>query len=197
MRDFDFHPGEPTIRAFGVPADGVLVNDAETCIMQTRQPNAFGPLDEHLVLRHYAFTNEWFKLNATFDLAGNLIQPGPPDEPFAVNCDIATPMVRIGDDVAAVDLFLDVLVDTNGAYRVVDRDEFDQAVAAGLLSSAGALGAEAGLTRLVQWIESGRLMSLLTEISAPHAAVAPTPLPFERTPIELVPEVAPRTRPTW
>jgi hypothetical protein len=197
VRDFDFHPGEQTIRTFGIPDDGVLINDDNICVTQTRQPNAFDPLDDDLVLRHHAFDDEWFKLNATYDLAGNLIQPGPPDKPFAVNCDIATPMVRIGDDVAAVDLFLDVLVDTNGTYRIVDQDEFDQAIAAGLISPSEARGAEAGLARLVQWIESGRLMSLLTEAPAPHTALAPAPLPFERTPIELVPTVAPHTRPTW
>lgn len=197
MRDFDLHPGEPTIRTFGIPKQGILVNDDRSCIMQTRQPNAFNPQGEDLVLRHYAFTTEWFKLNATYDLAGNLIQPRPPDEPFAVNCDIATPMLRIDSDIAAVDLFLDVLIDISGAYRIVDRDEFDQAVSARLVSPSEARAAEAGLERLVRWIESGRLMSLLTEIATTLTASAPTRLPFERTPIELVPAVAPNTRPTW
>jgi protein associated with RNAse G/E len=165
--------------------------------MQTRQPDVFGTPGEELVLRHYAFAEEWFKLSATFDLTGNLIQPGPVEDPFAVNCDVATPMMRIGDDIAAVDLVLDVLVDTNGSYRIVDRDEFDQAVAAGLISPSEARGAEAGLARLVQWIESGRMMSLLMEMSANQAALAPPPLPFERTPIEQTPAVAANTRPTW
>lgn len=150
MRDFDFHPGEPSVRTFGVPDAGVLVNDDASCIMQTRRPDVFDGLGEDLVLRHYAFADEWLKLNATFGLAGNLIQPGPAESPFAVNCDIATPMVRIEGDIAAVDLFLDVLVDTNGAYRIVDRDEFDQAVAADLVSPPEARGTEAGLARLVQ-----------------------------------------------
>ena len=53
------------------------------------------PTDTHgtdVVLWHHAFADEWFKLNATFNLAGELIHTG--DEGFAVNCDVATPMVR-------------------------------------------------------------------------------------------------------
>lgn len=51
MRDFDFHPGESTVRTFGVPDIGVLVNDDTTCVMQTRQPNEFDADGDELVLR--------------------------------------------------------------------------------------------------------------------------------------------------
>lgn len=197
MRDYDYHPDEETVRCFGIPDPGVLVSCDRMCVTQTRQPQAFQTMTEDLVLRHYAFANEWFKLNATFDLAGNLIEPGPPGDPFAVNCDIATPMVRIGEDISAVDLFLDVLVRADGSYRITDRDEFDQVASDGLISPAEAKQAETGLRRLIHWIESGRLQSLLAEIGPAIAAEAPPPLPFERTPVHLVPSVAAGTRPTW
>ena len=161
MRDFDFHPPEETIRTFVVPDDAIVLNDETTCISQTRQPDAFADDGRELVLRHHAFGNEWFKLNAAFDLDGKLIQPGPPETAFAVNCDIATPMVRLGSDISAVDLFLDVLIKTDGSYRVADRDEFDQAA---------------------------------------HPAVATAPpvsSSVEQTALDLVPSVAPRTRPSW
>lgn len=197
MRDFDYHPDEETVRCFGIPDSGILVNDEHACVNQTRQPDVFQPQSDDLVLRHYAFADEWFKLNATFDLEGNLIQPGPPETAMAVNCDIATPMVRVGDDVSAVDLFLDVFVRTDGSYRIADRDEFEQAAADGLVSQSEAHSAETGLTRLMHWIESGRLLSLLAEIEPTVTATAPPPLPFERVSPDLVPSVARGTRGTW
>lgn len=155
------------------------------------KPDAFGTMAENLVLRHYAFADEWFKLNATFNPVGNLIEPGPPDGPFAVNCGIATPMVRIGHDISAVDLFLDVLIGIDGSYRIVDRDDFEQSISARLISPSEARCGEAGLERLVHWIESGRLLSLLAETAPASAAHAPSPLPFKRTPIHLVPRSRP------
>ncbi len=197
MRDYDYHPNEETVRCFGIPSDGVLINDARTCVYQTRSQDAYQGMTDDLVLRHYAFAEQWFKLNATFDLAGNLIEPGPPDNPFAVNCDIATPMVRVGADISAVDLFLDVLVRCDGSYRVVDRDEFEQAASGGLISTNEALSAEAGLVHLIHWIESGRLWSLLHDIEPAVATDAPPPLPFERTALRLVSSVTAGTRNTW
>lgn len=197
MRDYDFHPDEDGVRCFGVPDAGVLVHDDDMCVVQTRQPEPNGTMDEDLVLRHYAFAKEWFKLNVTFDLRGEMIEPGPQGEAFAINCDIATPMVRVGDDVSAVDLFLDVLVRRDGTYRVIDRDEFEHAATEGLISEREAEGAEAGLERLLHWIESGRLQSLLREIHPALAATAPPPLAFERVPVSAVPSVGPGVRATW
>lgn len=150
------------------------------------------------MLRHYAFADEWFKLNVTFDPAGTVIETGPGPISFAANCDIATPMVRIGEDISAVDLFIDVLVRADGSsYMVTDRDEFEDACAAGLVSPAEARAAERGLQRLVGWIESGRLWSLIIEIDPAIAADAPRPLPFQRTPIGQSPTVMAGRRPTW
>lgn len=197
MRDFDFHPAEDTVRCFGVPESGVVANDDQVWVSQTRQPEPFGTMADDLVLRHFAFADEWFKINATFDLAGNLIQPGPPETPFAVNCDMATPMARIGDDVSSVDLFLDVLVRVDGRYWIADRDEFDQALDDGLITSGEARGAEAGLERLISWIDSGRLTSLIHDYAFETINHAPRPLPLERCTVHDVPSVAPVTRPTW
>ncbi len=183
MRDYDYHPDEDTVRCFGIPSRGVVISDVRTCVYQTRAQDVYQTMAEDLVLRHYAFADQWFKLNATFDLVGRLIEPGPPGDPFAVNCDISTPMVRLGEDISAVDLFLDVLVRCDGSYRVVDRDEFEEAASAGLISSAEAQSAEVGLVRLIDWIESGRLWSLLDQIEPGVASLAPSPLPFERTPL--------------
>jgi hypothetical protein len=106
-------------------------------------------------------------------------------------------LVWVGSDAAAVDLFLDVLVGQDGSYRVVDREEFEDAASRGLISTLEAKHAEAGLTRLLHWITSGRLHDLVSEIPREVAAEAPPPLAFSRAPLTDVPAVAPYQRPTW
>jgi hypothetical protein len=63
---------------------------------------------DKVVLRHYAFANRWFKVNVPTDRSGELIETGDVAHRFALNCDIATPMEREGDETFAVDLFVDV-----------------------------------------------------------------------------------------
>ncbi len=184
------------MRTFGPQSQGFSSTTTARASRTHTKPDAFGMMAENLVLRHYAFADEWFKLNATFNLVGNLIEPGPPDGPFAVNCGIATPMVRIGHDISAVDLFMDVLIGIDVSYRIVDRDDFEQSISARLISPSEAR-CEAGLERLVHWIESGRLLSLLAETAPASAAHAPSPLPFKRTPIRLVPRSRPLADDSW
>jgi predicted RNA-binding protein associated with RNAse of E/G family len=102
-----------------------------------------------IVLRHYAFRDEWFKINVTVDRAGTVVEPeiSTPTivKSFAYNCDIATPMQLGSEAVYATDLFLDVLVRKDGvSHEVVDLDEFDQAVANGLVSEKEAGHARSG-----------------------------------------------------
>ncbi|MFI2365759.1 DUF402 domain-containing protein [Promicromonospora sp. NPDC019610] len=198
VRDLDFHPDEGYVRCFRVPDPGVLVNDAGRYVRQSLEPLDLGDVGDKLVLRHLAFSTEWFKINATYDLAGDLRETRPPDGvPFALNCDIATPMVRVGGDVSAVDLFLDVLVGLDGTHRVVDEDEFVHASASGLISPAEARGAERGLARLLDWLRTGRLHELLDDVSFAPVTTAPEPLPVARTPLSEVPSVSPGIRPSW
>lgn len=197
MRDFDYHPDVPDVRVFGVPESGVLVRTDEMYLGQTREPVVGEPTAAHLVLRHYAFADEWFKLNATLDVDGDLIETGAIGEMFAVNCDVSTPLTWVGADATAVDLFLDVLVSADGSYRVIDRPEFEEACSRELISTAEAEHAEAGLTRLLHWITTGRLFDIVTEVPRHVAAQAPPALPFSRSPLSAVPAVAPSLRPTW
>lgn len=198
IRDLDFHPDENYVRCYRVPDPGVLVNDAGRYVRQSREPAWGGGAGEQLVLRHFAFSAEWFKINATYDLSGSLIETRPQDgAPFALNCDISTPMLRVGGDVSAVDLFLDVLVSLDGSHRVVDEDEFVHASATGLISTAEARAAERGLTRLLGWIEAGRLHELLEDVPSALVATAPEPLPVERVPLSEVPSVSPGVRRSW
>lgn len=193
MRDFDYHPDEPDVRVFGVPETGVLERSEDALVAQTADRTAAEPV----VLRHYAFANEWFKLNATYDLDGDLVETGPAGESFAVNCDVSTPLIWVGADATAVDLFLDVLIRADTSYRVVDRPEFEAACSRRLISTSEAHHAEQGLTRLLHWITSGRLHELLALTPSTVAARAPAPLPFSRSPLAEVPAVAPRLRASW
>jgi hypothetical protein len=102
LTDHDFHPDEPTVRIFRTLPAGVLRLDDSVAISEACY--------DGVVLRHYAFADHWFKVNVTTDLTGRLTETGDASHRFAVNCDIATPMVRSGDGTFGVDLFADVLI---------------------------------------------------------------------------------------
>lgn len=57
VSDFDYHPYEPHVRQFRVPRGNVLRFDAEAYVCDA--------LFDDMVLRHYAFCDEWFKVNVT------------------------------------------------------------------------------------------------------------------------------------
>jgi hypothetical protein len=149
IRDHDFHPPDD-VRLFPMPTPGVLRLDDSMFVAVAHHGD--------IVLWHYAFRDHWFKINATTDLEGGLVETTAPDDvpPFAFNCDIATPMLRRGDAVLAVDLFLDMLVRSDGAtYGVHDQQAFEDAVRRGWVSEREAAGASAGLQELLGFIESG------------------------------------------
>jgi hypothetical protein len=184
--DHDFHPDEPDVRTFVVPPLGILRRDDTVVVTIAR----YG---DH-VLRHYAFADRWFKINATTDLDGRPAIYG--DDGFTFNCDIATPMLRQGVGVHAVDLFLDVLVDQSGrTYDVIDRAEFAQAVLDGVVSGHEASQAEAHLQDLVAIVRDGQLLSWLDSVCPFGPSAAPDALPMVRTAI--TPVVAAVTRPSW
>jgi protein associated with RNAse G/E len=167
--------------------ENVFVNEAEA---------------DGIVLRHYAFADEWFKVNVTIDRGGTVIEPdlAPPAIPkvFAYNCDISTPM-QLGDGaVYGTDLFLDVLVRKDGVtYEVVDVEEFDQAVADHLISAKEATHARSGLDRLVNLIDGGQLFAFLAAAHPFGPSTAAPMLPVLRAPLDSVPAVQPGRRPTW
>ena len=149
-----------------------------------------------VVLRHYSFAEHWFKINVTTDLAGNLVETGDADHPFAFNCDIATPMERVDDSTYGVDLFIDVLVRADASsYLVGDEDEFEEMLDGGLVSRCEGQGARRGLRELLDLVEQGHLLPWLQEIAPFPPVQPPVALPMERGPI---PErLQLRTRRTW
>ena len=54
-----------------------------------------------------------------------------------------------------VDLFLDLWIEPDGSYHVLDQDEFDAAAASGVLTAAQALHAREVLDRLIAQVRAG------------------------------------------
>jgi hypothetical protein len=139
VRDDDLHPPDD-LRLFPMPEPGILRLDDCAFVAVVRYGD--------IVVWHYAFADHWFKINATTDREGRLVETSAPEEvpPFTFNCDIASPMRRHGDAVFAVDMFLDVLVRSDGVtFGVYDQREFDHAVRQGWVSQREAKGARDGL----------------------------------------------------
>jgi hypothetical protein len=116
-------------------------------------------------------------VNCTLDSEGRFVETTSPEgevRPFAFNCDIATPMLRRDDAVFAVDLWLDVLVRSDGVtYAVYDEDDFDAAISRGWLSRCEVVGARAGVRQLVDVIERRELGEFLAAVHPFAPTVAP------------------------
>lgn len=194
FNDFDFHPDEPYVRQFQLTPHAILRLDDDAFVSETTSNG--------IILRHYAFADEWFKINVTIDHTGAIVEPAlsPPTIPksFAYNCDIATPMQRAPNAVYSTDLFLDVLVRLDGTtHEVVDQDEFTQAAADNLISPSEAHQALAALTRLTTLITAGNLYEFLHATHPFGPSSAPHMLPVLRAPTSSHPQIQPHERSTW
>ena len=190
--DYDYHPPD-RLQLFTIERGGVLRSEDEVLVTEA--------LHGDVVLRHYAFADRWFKVNCTTDAFGHLTETESTEAeapPFAFNCDIATPMVREGDAVFAVDLWLDVFVRADGqSYRVADSARFGRAVKQGLLSSREARCAEAGLRELIELIEREMFVGFLADVCPFRPSTAPPALPMRVVPTTGKPLIEPHRRPTW
>ena len=192
LLDYDYHPPD-RLQLFTIEPDGILRADDDMFVTEA--------LHGETVLRHYAFADRWFKVNCTTDVLGRFTETGSADrdvQPFAFNCDIVTPMLREGDAVFSVDLWLDVLVREDGvSYRVEDARGFRRAVERGLLSEREARHATAGLRELVALIERGGLVAFLSDAVPFQPSTAPAARPVRLVPVASQPLVQPHRRPTW
>jgi hypothetical protein len=69
IRDVDLHPDEAGVRVFTIPRSGLLRADPDALIYEVRYGD--------VVLRHYAFADQWFKVNVTTDLSGGCCRSCP------------------------------------------------------------------------------------------------------------------------
>lgn len=128
---------------FYVPERGIKRWDEESLVYDVRIGDQ--------IRRHYSFTNRWFEVNCSLDLAGRFVTvSGPGLIDWTFNCDISTPHFVIGPDVYNMDLWLDILVASDGrARRVIDEDDFAEAIQQGWLTEEERQGAQSGLAQLL------------------------------------------------
>ena len=191
IRDYDFHPPDD-VRVFPMPGPGVRRLDDEAFVADVR----YG----EVIVRHYAFGEHWFKVNCTMDSNGGLIETTSPDDvpPFTFNCEIATPMVRRGDAVFAVDLWLDVLVRCDGvSHGIYDHEEFEAAIEHGWLSDREAAGAREGVSELVNLVEHGGLVEFLAGVYPFVPTSVPDAPDMQRVGLDEIPLLRAGTRPSW
>lgn len=188
LTDHDFHPDEDSVRLFFTPPSGILRLDDEVAVTEV--------MYDEVVLRHYAFSKHWFKVNVTTDVHGRLIETGDEAHQFSFNCDISTPMERDGLSIFGVDLFIDLLIRRDASSCFVgDEDEFEEMAERSLLSKVEASAAREGLTELLAMVEAKRLVPWLNEL-APFGPCNPPASPqMERGPVP--PRMQPGLRSTW
>ena len=192
VRDFDFHPGEPHVRLFSHLQSNVLRHDRVAFVSEA--------LYGDRVLRHYAFRDEWFKINVTTDRLGGIVETTPLTAvpAFAFNCDITTPMLRSGGAVHAVDLGVDVLVRRDGTtFETVDLADLNDALSNGRISAREHRYGVEGLARLIDLIQRNGLVPFLREV-CPFGPTSASPAqPMTVAALANVPLLRPGHRPTW
>ena len=97
-------------------------------------------------LRKHYYYDECFALLECFDLAGNLA---------GYYVDITTPLRKVGEDYYVTDLFLDYWLAPGQPPVGLDEDEFDEAVAAGALTTEQIAQARSSFARVHDEIAAG------------------------------------------
>lgn len=97
----------------------------------------------------------------------------------------STPHFSVGANLYNVDLFLDVLVGSDGRQHVVqDEDDFAGAINSGWLAEAEQSGARSGLAELLDIVESAGLLTFLEGICPfDHMTDCDAPRPMIRRPL--------------
>jgi hypothetical protein len=92
----EFHPPED-LRRFGCTAASVMRADDEVVVVEVVEDGA--------LLRHHMWSHHWFTITTTTDAAGAFVEKGGVTTiPFAFDCDISTPYIRVDDSIFTVDL---------------------------------------------------------------------------------------------
>ncbi len=96
----------------------------------------------------FIFCDKWFVVSKIRDLRGRHT---------GYYCDIVTPLKRSQEGILEVtDLFLDLWVSPELEYKVLDEDEFEQAVKNGLVNEPLREKAQATLKQLMKKVENRR-----------------------------------------
>jgi predicted RNA-binding protein associated with RNAse of E/G family len=103
----------------------------------------------------------WFVFNGKWHDLGKIYRPS--GQLVGYYCDIIRPMVQTDQGLKIDDLFLDLWISPDGRYRILDEDEFEEAVKLGWIDPKTADRAERELKKLKEKIESGRFPPTLAE----------------------------------
>ncbi|MEP7357767.1 MAG: DUF402 domain-containing protein [Anaerolineales bacterium] len=95
--------------------------------------------------KHY-FYNEYFDVLECYGLDGKLA---------GYYCDIATPLQKVGPEYFLTDLFLDYWLAPGQPPQALDEDEFEAAVAQGLMAEDEVAHARETFARVQREIEAG------------------------------------------
>jgi len=95
----------------------------------------------------FIFEGAWYDLGKIYDLSGAL---------QGYYCDIIRPARRTPDGLEIDDLILDLWVFPDGRWKVLDEEEFEEAVSRGWMEEELAARARRELERLIGEVESGR-----------------------------------------
>jgi hypothetical protein len=116
--------------------------------------------------RGYYFFDKWLSVFITFDEQLQLKPDSNPAFPFAFNCDITTPHYRRGNSLFTSDLYIDVLVGTDGyTYQNKDVEDFERAFSFGLFGKRWYEGAKREADWLAGLLEQNRFVDFLNEVA--------------------------------
>jgi len=117
-------------------------------------------------VRYYYFFDRWLQVGITFDERLALKPDSSPTFPFAFNCDITTPHYCRDNSIFTSDLYIDLLVGTDGyTYQIEDIEDFERAFALGLFGKTWYEGAKRGAERLAELLERKRFLDFLNEVA--------------------------------
>ena len=107
-------------------------------------------MDTNYIGIWFSSTQYWFDVAAIYD----------PDKHFnGYYCDICTPIKRIPDGFTTTDLILDLWIFPNGQYRILDQEEYHQAVKKGWILEDQQKIVETELHRLIELVKAKKFPS--------------------------------------
>lgn len=133
-----------------------------------------------------SLSDRWLSVFTTFDEQLALKPDSNPAFPFAFNCDITTPHYCRGNAIFTSDLYIDVLVGTDGyTYQMKDMEDFERAFTLGLFGKTWYEGAKREAEWLAELLERNRFLDFLNGVAPfPRTTSAYIHPPMRRCPID-------------
>ncbi len=132
-----------------------LLEDNEVLVSAFYDPDLPRPLaaGDEVILEgtfagiSYNFWDKWYNVISVYDADLNF---------KGYYSDVMTPVQKTMTRVTATDLFLDVFMFPDGRWKVVDEDEFEEALEKGLMDEGIARNAREALSEITRLAEAGK-----------------------------------------